>query len=269
MARRAVSVFVALALLGGSVFAVLVAWATNWLACENRGTPACARKDNSTDLASVPPALSWFVSRYGRQTRAALLHDHLIDRTDVTDESADRIVRTALRDSEVPFLRRWIMWTAVSLASMGRTRWGLAGLALYGLQLIAFFASLVYWAFARYAWWPFEWLWSPLGGGRWWPIEGRFWPADNGVPFGGRPWLLPLVLALLGLVWGLKWLFGVLGVALIALPAFFVYLTYFVVYCLDWLLTGPCWVYYKAKRLDIRIPRPSFGEPFRHEAGPF
>jgi hypothetical protein len=37
--------FVALALLGGAVFAVLVAGVTSWLACENEGTPACARQD--------------------------------------------------------------------------------------------------------------------------------------------------------------------------------------------------------------------------------
>ena len=41
----AVSVLVALALLGGAVLATLVGWASNWLACENRGTPACARQD--------------------------------------------------------------------------------------------------------------------------------------------------------------------------------------------------------------------------------
>jgi hypothetical protein len=45
MARRVLSVFVALALLGGAGFAVLVGAVTNWLACENEGTPACARQD--------------------------------------------------------------------------------------------------------------------------------------------------------------------------------------------------------------------------------
>jgi hypothetical protein len=45
MAPRVLSVFVALALLGGAVFAVLVGGAASWLACENEGTPACARQD--------------------------------------------------------------------------------------------------------------------------------------------------------------------------------------------------------------------------------
>jgi hypothetical protein len=45
MAWRVVSVLAALALLGGAGFAVLAGYAVNWLACENQGTPACARQD--------------------------------------------------------------------------------------------------------------------------------------------------------------------------------------------------------------------------------
>lgn len=54
MARRVVFVLVALALFGGAAFAVLVGGVTNWLACENEGTPACARQD----LASAQFALA-------------------------------------------------------------------------------------------------------------------------------------------------------------------------------------------------------------------
>jgi hypothetical protein len=42
---RVAYLLVALALLGSAVFALLVAGAVNWLACENEGTPACARQD--------------------------------------------------------------------------------------------------------------------------------------------------------------------------------------------------------------------------------
>jgi hypothetical protein len=42
---RVIYLLVALALLGSAVFALLVAGAVNWLACENEGTPACARQD--------------------------------------------------------------------------------------------------------------------------------------------------------------------------------------------------------------------------------
>jgi hypothetical protein len=45
MARRVVTVLVALSLLGGALFALLVGLATNWQACENQGTPACARQE--------------------------------------------------------------------------------------------------------------------------------------------------------------------------------------------------------------------------------
>jgi hypothetical protein len=54
MAWRVVAVLAALALLGGAGFAVLVGGAANWLACENQGTPACARQD----LASAQFALA-------------------------------------------------------------------------------------------------------------------------------------------------------------------------------------------------------------------
>jgi hypothetical protein len=45
MARRVLSVLIALALFGGAVLAVFAGLAVNWLACENRGTPACARQE--------------------------------------------------------------------------------------------------------------------------------------------------------------------------------------------------------------------------------
>lgn len=44
MARRALFIVVTLALLGGAVLAFLVGAVTNWLACENGGTEACARQ---------------------------------------------------------------------------------------------------------------------------------------------------------------------------------------------------------------------------------
>jgi hypothetical protein len=42
---RVVYLLIALALLSSAVFALLVAGAVNWLACENEGTPACARQN--------------------------------------------------------------------------------------------------------------------------------------------------------------------------------------------------------------------------------
>ena len=74
-----------------------------------------------TDFASVPQALTWLVPRYGRYTKAAILHDHLwrecaAGRFAWAD--ADGLLRRAMRELEVPFLRRWLMWAAVRLAAI-------------------------------------------------------------------------------------------------------------------------------------------------------
>jgi hypothetical protein len=83
-----------------------------------------------TDFASVPRIFVWFLPRYGRYTKAAILHDYLwqvevpkgMSRID-----ADGLFRQAMRELEVPFLRRWIMWAAVRWASLikrdGRAEW--------------------------------------------------------------------------------------------------------------------------------------------------
>lgn len=77
-----------------------------------------------TDLASVPPALRWFVGTYGIHTPAALIHDWMIEKGPpvvggLTPQYADRYFRFMLRDLGVRWIRRWLMWTAVAL----RTRW--------------------------------------------------------------------------------------------------------------------------------------------------
>jgi hypothetical protein len=87
----------------------------------------------STDFASVPRLFVWLLPRYGRWTKAAILHDHLWrrevgngpEKTPYTD--ADAIFRRAMRDLDVPFLKRWIMWGAVRWGALfksgGRTGW--------------------------------------------------------------------------------------------------------------------------------------------------
>lgn len=83
----------------------------------------------STDLASVPTALQWLVSRYGVHTPAALVHDRFIGMSQaekeaigvdgLTDAQTDRYFRFMLEALGVRWLRRWMMWAAVAL----RTRW--------------------------------------------------------------------------------------------------------------------------------------------------
>ena len=73
-----------------------------------------------TDFASVPRIFVWFLPRYGRYTKAAILHDYLwrvvVPGGQLSRLQADGIFRQAMRELNVPFLRRWIMWAAV--------RWG-------------------------------------------------------------------------------------------------------------------------------------------------
>ncbi len=73
-----------------------------------------------TDFATVPRLVVWLVPRFGRYTRAAILHDWLctvgIVTGAVTSRQADGLFRRALRESGVPVLRRWLMWCGV--------RWG-------------------------------------------------------------------------------------------------------------------------------------------------
>jgi hypothetical protein len=70
-----------------------------------------------TDFASVPRPLVWLIPRYGRYTRAAVLHDFLW-RTGATSKAdADGIFRRALRELGTSVARRWLMWAAVRTAS--------------------------------------------------------------------------------------------------------------------------------------------------------
>ena len=70
-----------------------------------------------TDFASVPRPLVWLIPRYGRYTKAAILHDFLWITPAVSRADANGVFRRAMRELGVPFVRRWMMWGAVGLAS--------------------------------------------------------------------------------------------------------------------------------------------------------
>jgi hypothetical protein len=79
----------------------------------------------ATDLASIPWFVSWFVSRHGRHTPAALVHDCLVhdarQRHDPAARAqADLEFRDALDELGVPPVRGRVMWSAVTFG----TRWG-------------------------------------------------------------------------------------------------------------------------------------------------
>ncbi|MDP9069226.1 MAG: DUF1353 domain-containing protein [Actinomycetota bacterium] len=76
-------------------------------------------RGNVTDLASVPSLLTWLVPRYGRHSLPALLHDHLIEPGTSWEEreAADSVFRDTMEQTQVPFVRRWLMWCAVGLGT--------------------------------------------------------------------------------------------------------------------------------------------------------
>jgi hypothetical protein len=95
--------------------------------------PASPEHPFSTDLASVPRSLTWLFPRYGRYTKAAVLHDFLCQNfrdapsissaapslLPLTDRSdADEVFLVVMKELGVPRLRRWLMWGAVSWATM-------------------------------------------------------------------------------------------------------------------------------------------------------
>jgi hypothetical protein len=83
-----------------------------------------------TDLTSVPALFTWLVPKTGAHLPAALLHDALVAGRDdptsyasteghVVDRvTADRIFRDAMADTGTGVIRRWIVWTAVTVATI-------------------------------------------------------------------------------------------------------------------------------------------------------
>ena len=90
-----------------------------------------AERGFRTDLTSTPALFTWLVPKTGAHLPAALLHDglvaggadgetsyvstegHVIDRV-----SADRVFRDAMADTGTGVVRRWIVWAAVTVATI-------------------------------------------------------------------------------------------------------------------------------------------------------
>ncbi|MEO7555042.1 MAG: DUF1353 domain-containing protein [Acidimicrobiales bacterium] len=116
------------------------------------GVEIAVPRGDVTDLASVPTQLTWLVPRYGRHTLPALLHDHLVtpDMDPDDREAADALFRDAMAQTGVPFVRRWVMWTAVSVAALFKRPPGwrvVTGLWLALFTLVGFdlFFTVVRW----------------------------------------------------------------------------------------------------------------------------
>lgn len=89
-----------------------------------------ADPDFRTDLTSVPALFTWLVPKTGAHLPAALLHDALVagrhdptsyvstDGHDINRVEADRIFRDAMADTGTGVIRRWIVWSAVTVATI-------------------------------------------------------------------------------------------------------------------------------------------------------
>lgn len=105
----------------------------------------------STDFASIPKYMAWFVSRHGRHTPAALVHDALVVEGMAFDDrvEADRRFLEMMDVLDVPPVQSRVMWSAVTLATrlkcalrprLGILAWfaaALAGVVLLALGVVA------------------------------------------------------------------------------------------------------------------------------------
>lgn len=164
-----------------------------------------------SDLTSVPSLFTWLVPRTGVHLPAALVHDGMVHEEGeplsylgpaVDRVEADRIFRDAMAALGTSLPRRWLMWTAVTVATIWRGAVRpvayhravvvLTIAVIVGLGTLATLDALDVW-------------------------DGLFWMGD-------RPWYLELlggalgalvIPALLSLAWGRLWRAGLIaGVAL-------------------------------------------------------
>jgi hypothetical protein len=87
-----------------------------------------------TDLASIPALAAWLVPKDGTHTPAALIHDAMVLGRDelpayapadpeVPRDEADRLFLEGMELLGVRFLRRWLMWAAVSIPTLCEPAW--------------------------------------------------------------------------------------------------------------------------------------------------
>lgn len=203
----------------------------------------------TTDLTSVPSIFLWLVPRTGRHLPAALLHDGLVrgaftaaPGVRIDRERADLVFRAAMADTGTGLIRRWLMWTAVTLGTFfqdTRSPWSAAERLRWRVTAIA--TVLVV---------------AGLGVLATLDLFDVTVPLVGGVPWmGDRPWWVELLTGALGAIvipvviglagWGRFRAAGmILGVALALLLHITVALA---------LLTG---VYQVAERLVTRATTP-------------
>jgi hypothetical protein len=163
-----------------------------------------------TDLTSVPALFTWLVPKTGAHLPAALLHDALVAGRDdptsyvstegreVDRVEADRIFRDAMADTGTGVIRRWIVWTAVTVATIfvGRAvSWTSAKHWSYRIAAAVTIVTILYLGYSST---------SDLFDRAWWGATDVPWMGDR--PFvaelvGGLAGAIVVPLAL-SLLWG-------------------------------------------------------------------
>lgn len=133
-----------------------------------------------SDLTSVPALFTWLVPKSGDHLPAALIHDGLVRALDAAPEhigvdmnrvEADRVFRDAMADSGTGVIRRWIVWTAVTLATM----WAQQGTADSG-RLRAYYRWVMAGTLASIAWLGYQATADLVDrSGRWWCTYELVW----------------------------------------------------------------------------------------------
>ncbi len=181
----------------------------------------------TTDLTSVPAWFTWLVPKSGTHLPAALVHDGLVCdpdsnptyRVDPPGQPIDRIdadviFRNAMRDAHVGLVRRWLVWAAVTTASLWlgpRLEWPTWKKWYFRVVIAVLLGSIVYLGLCATAQLfdrDYRWLWDIP----WMPETG--WWGEIGYGLAGAI-VLPSVLSV---TWGPYWRAGLIaGVALAAL----------------------------------------------------
>jgi len=152
-----------------------------------------------TDLTSVPALFTWLVPKTGAHLPAALLHDALVAGRDdpasyvstqgheVDRVEADRIFRDAMADTGTGVIRRWIVWAAVTVATIfvGReVPWSRARHWSYRLAAATTILTILYIGYSATS-----------------DLVDRSWVGAVDLPWmGERPWWVEVVGGLAGAV---------------------------------------------------------------------
>lgn len=121
--------------------------------------PDATTNDFECDLTSTPDFFAWLVPRTGQHLPAALIHDGLVcdpanptyltyPATAIDRVTADRIFRDGMGGLGTSTVRRWLVWTAVTLATAWtdlkpRAWWRLRVIATLGFVAVLGVAATV------------------------------------------------------------------------------------------------------------------------------